>query len=41
MGAVTEYSATPIISTRGLNRWDAQQGVGLPGEVQKYWFIRR
>ena len=44
MGNVTEYAGTPIISTRGLNRWDAQQGVGVlvvrPGvrlEVSRVW----
>ncbi len=44
MGAVTEYTGTPISSTRGLNRWDAQQGVGAlvvrPGvrlEASRCW----
>ena len=44
MPTANEYAAAPIISTRGLNKWDAQQGVGAllvqPGvrlEVARVW----
>ena len=44
MPTVNEYATAPIISTRGLNKWDAQQGVGAllvrPGvrlEVSQCW----